>query len=241
MQSRKIDIKSSLADTTSPFLPQPVITVTSLNPFLKMSTEYYEAAENDRRANLKPSSSETPSSGESSSLTSTDLHLLAASAITAKSHAYCPYSNFRVGASVLISPPSSPPKTSSPTRTIFTGSNVEIAATPVGTCAERCALANLVASYQRPEMPRIRALAVASDIEPPASPCGMCRQFIREFCAEGVSLSGFDFFFSFSWGAGESRRRERARGFGVFPAYFSHFRERFPLRLMDFTGSHYGC
>ena len=28
----------------------------------------------------------------------------------------------------------------------------------------------------------IRALAVATDISPPASPCGMCRQFIREFC-----------------------------------------------------------
>ena len=28
----------------------------------------------------------------------------------------------------------------------------------------------------------IRAIAVATDISPPASPCGMCRQFIREFC-----------------------------------------------------------
>ena len=27
-----------------------------------------------------------------------------------------------------------------------------------------------------------RAIAVATDISPPASPCGMCRQFIREFC-----------------------------------------------------------
>ena len=30
-------------------------------------------------------------------------------------------------------------------------------------------------------MPVIRALAVATDINPPASPCGMCRQFINEF------------------------------------------------------------
>lgn len=28
----------------------------------------------------------------------------------------------------------------------------------------------------------IRAIAVATDITPPASPCGMCRQFIKEFC-----------------------------------------------------------
>jgi cytidine deaminase len=33
----------------------------------------------------------------------------------------------------------------------------------------------------RPEMPVIRAIAVSTDINPPASPCGMCRQFIREF------------------------------------------------------------
>lgn len=32
-------------------------------------------------------------------------------------------------------------------------------------------------------MPLIRGLAVSTDIDPPSSPCGMCRQFIREFCA----------------------------------------------------------
>lgn len=32
-------------------------------------------------------------------------------------------------------------------------------------------------------MPVIRGLAVSTDINPPSSPCGMCRQFIREFCA----------------------------------------------------------
>lgn len=30
-------------------------------------------------------------------------------------------------------------------------------------------------------MPTLRAIAVATDISPPASPCGMCRQFINEF------------------------------------------------------------
>lgn len=34
---------------------------------------------------------------------------------------------------------------------------------------------------KRPEMPIIRAIAVSTDINPPASPCGMCRQFINEF------------------------------------------------------------
>ena len=37
-------------------------------------------------------------------------------------------------------------------------------------------------------MPKILAVAVATDISPPASPCGMCRQFIREFAEPDVSL-----------------------------------------------------
>lgn len=116
-----------------------------------------------------------------------EVHALAQMAITAKSHAYCPYSNFRVGCAILTARPSTSALTLGSERVIFTGANVEIAATPVGTCAERCALASLVASFKRPEMPVIRAVVVASDVEPPASPCGMCRQFIREFADENVS------------------------------------------------------
>lgn len=71
-----------------------------------------------------------------------------------------------------------------------TGANVEVASTPVGICAERCAIAPVVASMscKRPQMPHIRALAVSTDIDPPASPCGMCRQFIREFCEDEMKI-----------------------------------------------------
>ncbi|EXJ88273.1 cytidine deaminase [Capronia coronata CBS 617.96] len=103
-------------------------------------------------------------------LSKDELTKLATLAIEAKDYAYCPYSNFRVGASVLLSD-----------GTHHTGSNVEVASTPVGICAERCALAPIVASIKRPAMPIIRAIAVSTDINPPASPCGMCRQFINEF------------------------------------------------------------
>ena len=41
-------------------------------------------------------------------------------------------------------------------------------------------------------MPQIRALAVATDISPPASPCGMCRQFIREFCQPSMPIYMYD-------------------------------------------------
>ncbi|KAF7549136.1 hypothetical protein G7046_g8444 [Stylonectria norvegica] len=37
-----------------------------------------------------------------------------------------------------------------------------------------------------------RAVAVATDISPPASPCGMCRQFIREFCSLDMPIIMFD-------------------------------------------------
>ncbi|KAH0832675.1 Cytidine deaminase [Fonsecaea pedrosoi] len=103
-------------------------------------------------------------------LSEDELNKLANLAIGAKAKAYCPYSNFRVGASILLSD-----------GTFHTGANVEVAATPVGICAERCAIAPIVASMPRPDMPVIRAIGVATDIFPPASPCGMCRQFINEF------------------------------------------------------------
>jgi cytidine deaminase len=82
--------------------------------------------------------------------------------------------------------------------TIVTGANVENAAYPVGTCAERVAIGNAVTQHVRDlsslssktiltdsqgaKAGDFRAIAVATDISPPASPCGMCRQFIREFC-----------------------------------------------------------
>jgi cytidine deaminase len=39
---------------------------------------------------------------------------------------------------------------------------------------------------------KFRAIAVSTDISPPASPCGMCRQFIREFCTLDVPIFMFD-------------------------------------------------
>jgi cytidine deaminase len=96
-----------------------------------------------------------------------------------------PYSSFQVGAALLLS-----------TGHYHTGANVEIASTPVGICAERCAIAPVIASVKRPyppnakdaNIPVIRGLAVATNIDPPASPCGMCRQFMREFCAPEMKV-----------------------------------------------------
>ena len=79
--------------------------------------------------------------------------------VAAKATAYCPYSRFRVGASVLSREDGE--------ALYIDGANVENASYPVGTCAERVAIGKAVtAGYHR-----IAAVAVATDISPPASPC----------------------------------------------------------------------
>lgn len=98
-----------------------------------------------------------------------DFAALREHAVAAKAAAYCPYSRFRVGAALLLAGGGA----------IVSGANVENASYPAGTCAERVALATAVTSPAwRPaaDAPRVRALALATDVSPPASPCGMCRQ-----------------------------------------------------------------
>ncbi|MAG57239.1 MAG: cytidine deaminase [Planctomycetes bacterium] len=93
-----------------------------------------------------------------------DLADLVAAARAARDHAYCPYSNFAVGAAVATSD-----------GTVFTGVNVENASYGLTICAERVALSAAVAAGHR----TFAALAIASPRG--ASCCGACRQFIREF------------------------------------------------------------
>ncbi|ACL55551.1 cytidine deaminase [Methylobacterium nodulans ORS 2060] len=90
----------------------------------------------------------------------------AALAVQARAHA--PYSGFRVGAAVLDE-----------TGAVHAGCNVENAAYPVGTCAEAGAIAAMVAGGGR----RIAAILVLGDGEALVTPCGACRQRIREFAA----------------------------------------------------------
>ncbi|KAM6976948.1 cytidine deaminase a [Aplochiton taeniatus] len=85
----------------------------------------------------------------------------------AKELAYCPYSKFRVGAALLTYD-----------GTVFTGCNVENACYNLGLCAERTAITKAVSEGYR----RFQAVAIASDLEEEfISPCGGCRQFMREF------------------------------------------------------------
>ena len=83
-------------------------------------------------------------------------------------HAYAPYSNFRVGAAVLLAD-----------GTIVTGCNVENASYRLTVCAEQAAIAPAV-SLHGPQI-RIRAIAVANLNDTASQPCGACRQTIHEF------------------------------------------------------------
>ncbi|KAK0731679.1 cytidine deaminase [Lasiosphaeris hirsuta] len=110
-------------------------------------------------------------------LTPTEFSELHTQAVAAKAAAYCPYSHFRVGCVLLTHAGAYIP-----------GANVENASYPVTTCAERVAFGRAITSGHR----GFKAVAVATDISPPASPCGMCRQCIREFCEPSVPVVMFD-------------------------------------------------
>jgi len=95
----------------------------------------------------------------------------AAEAVRAR--AYAPYSKFQVGAAILADDGQ-----------IYAGCNVENAAYPVGNCAEPSAIAAMLAGGGT----RIRRIYVTGPGTLPVTPCGGCRQRIREFADPGVEI-----------------------------------------------------
>ncbi|WCO01012.1 cytidine deaminase [Psychroserpens ponticola] len=101
-----------------------------------------------------------------------DIASLMEKAIEARKNAYAPYSNFSVGAAILLD-----------NNQIVTGNNQENASYPSGLCAERTAI--YYAGSQYPDAKIVKmALTAGSRISQtitPIPPCGACRQAIAEY------------------------------------------------------------
>lgn len=91
---------------------------------------------------------------------------LLAAARAAWGHAYAPYSGFSVGAALRDGE-----------GRVHAGANVENASYGLGRCAEQSAIQAMATAGGR----RLREIVVVTAADPPASPCGACRQVLSEF------------------------------------------------------------
>lgn len=98
---------------------------------------------------------------------------LVRAACDAAGRAYCPYSEYRVGAALLTI-----------SGDLFCGCNVENASYGLTVCAERVALQAAVAAGFR----EFSAVAVVVSGAEPVFPCGACRQVLAEFCGADVHV-----------------------------------------------------
>jgi cytidine deaminase len=94
-------------------------------------------------------------------------------ATRARENAYAPYSKFPVGAAIRAED-----------GRIYAGANVENAAFPQGQCAEATAIGAMVSAGAR----RITEMLVIAEGAVLCTPCGGCRQRIREFAARDVKI-----------------------------------------------------
>ena len=95
-------------------------------------------------------------------------------AADARKNAYVPYSNFRVGAALIMDDGS-----------VYTGCNIENASYGATNCAERTAIFKAVSEGHR----KISAICIVGSKEGSfAFPCGICRQVISEFSDENTKV-----------------------------------------------------
>jgi cytidine deaminase len=98
---------------------------------------------------------------------------LFAAAEAARARAYAPYSRFTVGTAILADDGK-----------IYSGCNVENAAYPIGNCAEASAIAAMILGGGK----RIVRIYVTGPGRAPVTPCGGCRQRIREFADSDAAI-----------------------------------------------------
>ena len=111
----------------------------------------------------------------------THLFELLAAARAARAMAYAPYSRFAVGAALLDEQ-----------GRVHAGCNIENAAYPQGQCAEASAIAHLVLAGGTRILAAV-VVGVAGGVDDaPVTPCGGCRQRLREFAADDIPIWAAD-------------------------------------------------
>lgn len=90
-------------------------------------------------------------------------------------HAYCPYSNFKVGAALKIKG----------VQELIVGVNVENVSYGGTICAERSALCSAISKFGKKEF---EFLLVTADINPYVRPCGLCLQALSEFVSPNFPI-----------------------------------------------------
>ena len=95
-------------------------------------------------------------------------------AVEASENAYAPFSNFHVGAALLTAD-----------GTVFTGVNIENSSYGATICAERTAMVKAISEGARD----FQSIAIAGN-GGTSWPCGICRQFMYEFCPDIRVISG---------------------------------------------------
>lgn len=96
-------------------------------------------------------------------------------AFQAMDNAYAPYSNYHVGAALLTSDGN-----------VFLGANIENASFGATSCAERNAIFSAYSNGYRKD--EIAALAIVSDGDKLAGPCGICRQVLSELLNQDTPI-----------------------------------------------------
>lgn len=100
-------------------------------------------------------------------LTDKEFDLLYENALLGYNNAYAPYSNFKVGASMLLN-----------NGKIYYGSNIENSSYGLCNCAERTCMFKAYSEGVRSE--DIKCLMVIANTKDAVSPCGACRQVMEE-------------------------------------------------------------
>lgn len=106
-------------------------------------------------------------------MTDAETDALFGAALRVRERAYAPYSGFAVSAALLGDDGAT-----------YAGCNVENAAYPVGACAEAGAISAMLLAGDR----QIAEILVIGDGPELCTPCGACRQRLREFSTDGVMV-----------------------------------------------------